>query len=99
MLKDGNHTQKIIAFTLLALAFAFSACKTDLVYMNIKEPAPVTMPAYIETVGVINRSLASEETRKINVLDEVLSAEGPELDKEGAKESITGLKDQLIANH
>ncbi len=96
MLNNSNHTQKIIAFTLLALAF--SACKTDLVYMNIKEPAPVTMPAYIKTVGVINRSLASEETRKINVLDEVLSAEGPELDKEGAKESITGLKDQLMKN-
>ena len=66
--------------------------------MNIKEPAPVTMPSYIKIVGIINRSLASEETRKINVLDEVLSAEGPELDKAGAQESITGLKDQLMTN-
>ena len=96
MRQDSQHFEKIIVFVLLGVAS--SACKTDLVYMNIKEPAPVTMPPYIKTVGIINRSLASEETRKINVLDEVLSAEGPELDKQGAQESITGLKDQLMTN-
>ncbi len=85
-------------FTFILVAIAFSACKTDLVYMNIMEPAPVSMPPGIKTIGVINRSIASEETKKINVLDEVLSAEGPQLDKEGAKESINGLRDELLTN-
>lgn len=66
--------------------------------MNVMEPAPVTVPSYIKVVGVINRSLASEETKKVNVIDEVLSAEGPELDKAGAIESINGLKDELMKN-
>jgi hypothetical protein len=92
----GRKSLKIWQYILLAIAF--SSCKTDLMYMNVIEPAPVSMPPTIKKIGVINRSLASEKTKKINALDEVLSGEGPELDKEGAKESITGLKDELLTN-
>jgi len=84
--------------TCVLVAIAFSSCKTDLVYMNVTEPAPVSMPPNIKIIGVINRSVASDETKKINGLDEVLSAEGPGLDKEGAKESIAGLRDELLTN-
>ncbi|HOX83634.1 MAG TPA: DUF6340 family protein [Chryseolinea sp.] len=96
-MKALQHGRKKV-FSFILVALAFSACKTDLVYMNIMEPAPVSMPPDIKIIGVINRSIASKETKAINVLDEVLSAEGPELDKLGAKESITGLRDELMTN-
>ncbi len=87
---------KLFSFVLFALII--SSCKTDLVFMSVQEPAPVSMPSYIKKVGVLDRSQASEETKKANVIDQVLSIEGPELDKEGAIESITGLKDELMKN-
>jgi hypothetical protein len=86
-------------FVIILVAAVFPSCsKTNLVFMNVQEPAPVSMPPYIKTVGVINRTLASEETKKTNAIDQVLSAEGPELDREGSLESINGLKDELMKN-
>jgi len=82
----------------LAVSIFCSCSKTNLVYMSVMEPAPVTIPPYIKKVGIINRSLASDETKTVNVIDQVLSAEGPELDKAGAQESIIGLKDELLKN-
>lgn len=74
-----------------------TACsKTNLVYMSVMEPAPVSIPSYVKKVGIINRSLPSDETKTVNVIDQVLSAEGPELDKAGALESISGLNDELL---
>lgn len=64
--------------------------------MSVMEPAPITIPSYIKRAGIINRSLAAEETKTANVIDQVLSAEGPELDKAGALESISGLNDELV---
>ena len=64
--------------------------------MSVLEPAPVTIPSYIKTAGVINRSVPSDETKVVNVIDEVLSAEGPALDKAGALEGVAGLTDGLV---
>lgn len=84
---------------LILIALSFAACKTNLVYINVMEPAPVSIPAYIKKVGIINRSLTSEENKKTDAIDKVLSMEGIELDKEGSKESIRGLGDELIKNN
>jgi hypothetical protein len=82
----------------LILAIAFASCKTQQLYLNVVEPAPVTVPSYIKSVGVINRSMPTDETKAIDVLDKVLSLEGANLDKEGAQESIKGLSDELMNN-
>ncbi|MBA4321360.1 MAG: hypothetical protein C0408_00935 [Odoribacter sp.] len=87
---------QIILFVLL---FAFSSCKTQLLYINVVQPAPVTLPAEIKNVAVINRSLPSEQTKKVDVIDKVLSLEGAKLDKEGAEASIAGLTDELMRNN
>ncbi len=76
----------------------FFSCKTQELYLNVVEPAPVTIPSYIKTVGVINRSIPTDETKKLDVLDKVLSLEGVNLDKEGALESVRGLSDELLSN-
>lgn len=75
------------------------SCKTNQLYLNVTEPAPVTVPAYIKKVGVINRSMSTDETKAIDVIDKVLSLEGDKLDKEGAFEAIKGLSDELLNNN
>jgi hypothetical protein len=83
---------------ILLAALVFSSCKTQQLYLNVVEPAPVTMPAYIKSIGVINRSIPTDETKTLDVLDKALSLEGVNLDKDGAMESIRGLSDELMNN-
>lgn len=83
---------------LLLTALALFSCKTQQLYLNVTEPAPVTLPSYIKSVGVINRSVPTDETKKLDILDKALSLEGVDLDKDGALESIRGLSDELMNN-
>ena len=83
---------------ILLIALALASCKTQQLYLNVVEPAPVTMPAYIKSVGVINRSIPTDKSKALDVLDKVLSLEGVNLDKDGAMESIRGLSDELMNN-
>jgi Family of unknown function (DUF6340) len=83
---------------LLLAILALVSCKTQQLYLNVVEPAPVTMPAYIKSIGVINRSIPTDETKALDILDKALSLEGVNLDKDGAMESIRGLSDELLNN-
>lgn len=83
--------------TLLIWAIIASSCMRDL-YINVTEPAPVTIPSYVKKVGVIDRSNPTDETKALDVVDKVLSLEGANLDREGAAESIRGLADELMNN-
>jgi hypothetical protein len=67
--------------------------------MSVKIPAPVTLPSDIKKVGVINRSTVSEETKKVDVVEKALTLEGKDLDKDAAKQSMTGLTDELMKNN
>lgn len=84
-------------FAILVLSVLCS-CKTNQLWLNVLEPAPVTIPSYITKVGVINRSAPTDETKALDVADKVLSLEGKNLDLEGARESIKGLSDELLNN-
>jgi hypothetical protein len=85
----------IVLIAILTLA----SCKTQQLYLNVVEPAPVTVPSYIKSVGVINRSMPTDETKAIDIIDKALSLEGADLDKEGAMESIKGLSSELLNNN
>jgi len=89
--------KQISIFILITIVFI--SCKTDLVYMTVTEPAPVSIPGYVKNVGIIDRSIPAAENKVRNIIDDVLSAKGPELDREGAKESIRGVKDALLQNN
>ncbi len=80
------------------IAITFVSCKTQELYLNVVEPAPVTIPSFIKKVGVINRSMPTDETKAIDAIDKVLSLEGTNLDRDGALESIKGLSDELLKN-
>jgi len=84
----------------LLVAVLFSSCRsTNLVYISVLEPAPVTIPQDIKTVAVINRSAVSSRNKVLDAIDKVMTMEGPELDAAGAEASINGLTDALAANN
>jgi hypothetical protein len=80
--------KNLTVFILAAILFV--SCKTNELYINILQPAPVTMPSGIKKIGIINRSIPTDETKLVDVLDKALSLEGADLDRDGAWESIAG---------
>jgi hypothetical protein len=86
--------------SILFISVVFCSCRsTNLVYISVLEPAPVTLPSYIKSVAIVKRSATTEQNKVIDVVDKVFTLEGPNLDKEGAKASITGLTDELMKNN
>ena len=84
---------------LLATVMLCSCSSTQLVYISVKEPAPVSIPPNIKNIGVINRTIPSSKTNKvIDAVDKALSLEGKNLDKDGAEASIEGLTTELQKN-
>jgi len=83
---------------IILIAMVFVSCKTNELYINVTQPAPVTMPSGIRKVGIINRSIPTDETRLVDALDRALSLEGADLDRDGAWESIAGLNEELKDN-
>jgi hypothetical protein len=67
-------------------------------YLNVVEPAPVTVPSHIKYAGIIDRSLPSEAAKGLDAIDKALTLEGANLDKEGAIASVSGLTDELTRN-
>src|SRR5882724_4363344 len=85
---------------ILLVIIAFCSCRsTELVFISVMKPAPVTMPAYVKNVGVVNRTMASDQTKVVDVVDKIFSLESPNLDRDGAQSSITGLTDELLKNN
>ncbi len=74
------------------------SCKTNELYLNVVEPAPVQIPSSVQNVGIINRFLPTDETKVIDAIDKTLSLEGKNLDKDGSAESVRGLADELSGN-
>lgn len=75
-----------------------ASCKMNQLYLSVVEPAPVTLSPDIKKVGVINRSVPTDETKVLDVLDKALSLEGVNLDKDGAGQAIEGLSAELLNN-
>lgn len=75
-----------------------ASCKMNQLYLNVLEPAPVTLSSQIRKVGVINRSVPTDETKILDVLDKALSLEGVNLDNDGAEQAINGLSAELLNN-
>jgi hypothetical protein len=83
---------------LILLTILFTSCKTNELYINVLQPAPVTMSPGIKNIGIINRSIPTDETKLLDALDKTLSLEGTDLDRDGAWESIAGLTEELRTN-
>jgi hypothetical protein len=74
------------------------SCKTELIYMNVMVPAPVTVPADIKKVGIVSRNIVSEASKQTEKIEKVLTLEGKNLDRDAAVESTKGLESELNNN-
>lgn len=84
---------------LLFLAIGLIGCSaTNTVTMSVQEPAPVDLPPDMKRIGIIDRSRSAESDRVLDKIDRVLSAEGKNLDRDGARESAAGLSEELKRN-
>lgn len=84
----------------MLIVVSLSACSsTNLVFISVLKPAPVTVPANIKNAGIINRSNVGDKNRALDVVDKVLSIEGDSLDSQAAREQTIGLADELIKNN
>ncbi len=83
---------------ILTLAGASSCASTNKVHISVLEPSPVTLPAYAQKAGIINRSETDPKNRVFDVVDKVLSLESAELDKAGAAAGIDALNFTLRQN-
>jgi hypothetical protein len=88
---------RYISVMILSAAI-LTSCKTNELFITVTQPAPVTLPSGIKKIGIINRSIPTEETEVVDALDKILTLEGADLDRDGAWESIGGLNDELNAN-
>jgi hypothetical protein len=86
------------AIPILLITVSLTSCKINQLYLSVVEPAPVTLSKNVTKVGVINRSMPTDETRILDVLDKALTLEGVNLDKDGAEQCIAGLSSELTNN-
>jgi len=86
----------------LLLMFAFAAvilfstsCKTSSVSMQVLVPGIINVPQDIKKVGIINRSLPAKGSNVQNILEGIFSGESIMADREGSKNCVHGLSNQL----
>ena len=72
-----------------------SCAATNHLTLSVTRPAPIYLPVGITTVGILNRSVPSKASRDLAKVDEVLSLEGKNLDKEGADAAVNGLYQEM----
>jgi hypothetical protein len=97
-MKNINHFTGII---LVISGILFSSCSaTNMLTMSVTEPAPVYLPSDIKKIGIVNRSIPTDKTEKnLDKIDKILSVEGKNLDRKGAKNSINGVLNELNNNN
>ncbi len=77
-----------------------SSCKMQELYLNVVEPAPVTLPSYIKIAGVVDRSTPTDEMKKIDKLENVMTLEGGgKLEKDGTLSALSAMTSELMKNN
>ncbi len=93
----NKNSNKLFRYLVIALLFT-SCSATNQLTMGVVEPAPVSVSKTVTNIGIINRSLPSESNQSIDKIDQILSAEGLNLDKKGGAAAISSLADRLRKN-
>lgn len=84
----------------LSIALLCASCSsTNLMSLSVMQPAPVSLPPYAKTAAVVNRTRATDETRTVDAIHKAISLESGNLQKDGARASMTGLADELMKNN
>ena len=93
----GKSSCTITIWTLFIAIVILSSCSaTNSLRLSVIEPAPVHSPSEIQSIGIIDRSMPAEKNETMDQFDKILSVEGKNLDKDGARQSVVGLFDELV---
>ncbi|MCX2719660.1 DUF6340 family protein [Lentiprolixibacter aurantiacus] len=82
---------QILFLSSVLASLVVSCSATNRLSMGITEPAIVSLSPDVKRIGIINRSLPSEKNKNVDKIDQILSAEGKMLDKEGAQAAVDAL--------
>jgi len=81
----------------LSILFIILSCSTtEQVVLHTIEPSPVALPNVITKIGIIDRSVPSDDFKIENQVDQYLAAENRWLSENGTDAAITGLFDELL---
>jgi hypothetical protein len=97
MQKFSHQTLLFIAL-IGTIEFVCSCSSTNYLTMNATEPAPVYIPAALKRIGIVDQSLPTDKNKTLDDIDKILTAEGKNLDKDGARQAVLGLYDELGHN-
>ncbi len=89
---------KVVSYLLLLIVVTLSSCKTNLVYINVINPAPVTISNSTKKVGIISRTTPSPDNKTLNTIHQNINGESLKLIQESTTEAIRGLTDALTQN-
>jgi len=89
-------TNRLHVFILAMSCSALCSCaSTNHLTLSVTRPAPVYLPATVTRVAIINRSVPSADNRKLDKVDEILSLEGKNLDRDGADAAVNALYEEM----
>ncbi len=84
---------------LIVASGLFCSCSsTNQMSLSVQNPAPVSIPAKIKTVALVNRSRAGNESTTLDAIHRVLSLESKDLQAQGSYASLDGLRASLSQN-
>ena len=89
---------KTISYFILFALVTLSSCKTNLVYINVINPSPVTISNSTKNVGIIARTTPSPDNKTLNAIHQNVNGETLKLIQEASMESVRGLNDALTQN-
>lgn len=89
---------KLFSYLTLIALVTFSSCKTNLVYINATNPAPVTISKETKNVGIITRTTPTEDNKILNTIHQARSGETLKLIQESSAECVRGLNNALTQN-
>lgn len=83
---------------MLTVSYLCSCSSMNSLTIPVTEPAPVYLSSSVKSVGILDRSLPTEKTSKMDDFDKYLSMEGTNFDKDAAGAAVVGLFDELKKN-
>lgn len=92
MKKDILFVQLI---SIMILAVLFTGCSTSSLTMDVLIPGSIKVDQDVQKVGIINRSLPSEDRKFENVLEGIFTGESIKADKEASINCMRGLSNLL----
>jgi hypothetical protein len=89
----------VLSIAVISIIILGSCSSRNYLTLTVTEPAPVTVSSKINNIGIINRSNVGMKNQRLDKIDKIISLEGQNLDKDGAKSCVIGLFDEMVANN